>query len=370
MARLVLIEDNDELRRFLAEALAEEGHEVVQAANGRDGLLAVRKASPELVISDIDMPMLSGHGVLEALRGDPEFEWLPFVFLTGWDKPEDRRAGMRSGADDYLTKPVDPRDLLDTVRARLARREAARRETERRLDELRRSVTTLLPHEMRTPLTALLGSLDVLQSVHRDIPAEQVARLVDMALSGARRLHRAAENYLLQATLDLDRLAGRGSESRPFSGSAGALDVEAAASTIASQHERSGDLRLELSDAVVPIGGPYLRKIVSELVDNAFKFSAGGQPALVSLAQSPGEVWLEVADAGPGLSEGQAAEIGAFRQFGRSLLEQQGSGLGLGLVLAMAAASGGAVEFGRSPLRGAAVRVRWPRSVAAASPSC
>ncbi len=110
----------------------------------------------------------------------------------------------------------------------------------------------------------------------------------------------------------------------------------------------------------VPIGGPYLRKIVAELVDNALKFSSSGQPVRVSLTALHGGVLLDVADAGPGLSRAQIDEVGGFRQFGRALLEQQGSGLGLALARALAVASGGRVDVVSSPSAGTSIRVRWP----------
>lgn len=285
---------------------------------------------------------------------------LPFLFLTGLDAPENVRAGMRSGADDYLTKPVALGDLVDAVSVRLARREATRRESDRRLDDLRRSVTTLLPHELRTPLTALLGSLSLLQSSHREMAAADIDDLMGMAVRAANRLHRVAENYLLHAGLDFQRLADGTASTRPLAGTSGAADVEGAAQAVAAEADRTNDLQLSLSDVTAPIGGPYLRKIVSELVDNALKFSSRGQLVRVSLTQWRGEVRLEVADEGPGLTRAQVGEVGAFQQFGRNLLEQQGSGLGLALVRAMAVASGGSLEVVSSSSPAACIRVCWP----------
>jgi signal transduction histidine kinase len=359
MARIVLIEDDGEFRVLLAEALRGQGYEVTERSDGLAGLAAVRTEFPDLVICDVELPKLHGHKVLEALRRDPEFESVPFVFLTGQDTPESVRLGMRSGADDYLTKPAQVRDVFDAVSARLARRDANMREGEKRLADLRRSVATLLPHEMRTPLTSLLGSLTLLEAWHRDLPQEEFTRLVGTALRAAHRLRRAAENYLLQSAFELQRLTKDSVAAPAFAGTSGRKEVEAAAREAASEAGRSQDLHLDLGEVAAPIGGPYLRKIVAELVDNALKFSDAGQPVVVRLSRLQGGAVLEVVDRGSGMSRAQVEKMGAFRQFERELLEQQGSGLGLALVKAMATATGGGLELVAAEGGGTCARVRW-----------
>lgn len=94
---------------------------MVEARNGREGVDRARREPPDLVLCDITMPEMNGHRVLEALRAEPRTAHLPFVFLTGWSEREDIRTGMNLGADDYLTKPVVPDELIAAIRARLLR---------------------------------------------------------------------------------------------------------------------------------------------------------------------------------------------------------------------------------------------------------
>jgi DNA-binding NarL/FixJ family response regulator len=123
--KILVIDDEAKLRRQFAEILRLEGYEVTEARNGREGVEQARRDPPDLVLCDITMPEMNGHRVLETLRAEPRTAHLPFVFLTGWSEREDIRAGMNLGADDYLTKPVVPDELVAAIRARLRRSEAA-----------------------------------------------------------------------------------------------------------------------------------------------------------------------------------------------------------------------------------------------------
>jgi DNA-binding NarL/FixJ family response regulator len=121
MKKILIIEDQPQMRRNLATILEMEDFQVVSAENGRRGIELARTEIPDLVLCDIMMPELDGFGVLQALRSDPALATLPLIFLTAKGDKPDLRAGMNLGADDYLTKPVAREDLLAAVHARLKR---------------------------------------------------------------------------------------------------------------------------------------------------------------------------------------------------------------------------------------------------------
>ena len=360
MARVLLIDDEDALRELMAEILRAEGHETLEAATGVAGVEAVRSQRPDLVLCDVNMPQMDGYAVLEAVRSDPQLASMPFLFLTGLGEQHHVRAGMSLGADDYLTKPIAPQDLVAAVDARLARREVSRREVDRRVAELQRSVALMLPHELRTPLTVIIGSGQMIQELHRQMAPEEIAETATAIVKSAERLRRMAENYLLYAGLELQRLAVAEAPARPLLGASGADDVREAAGAQARERGRQQDLELELADATVPVPAPYLRKVVSELVDNAFKFCDAGKPVSVSFRASDARVALAVKDAGRGMTQDQIRDVTAFRQFDRALFEQQGSGLGLVLVKGIVEASGGSLELVSCPGEGTNVRASWP----------
>ena len=121
MTKILIIEDEPAMRANLADVLELEGFQPVTAANGREGVAVARCERPDLIVCDVLMPELDGHGVLAALRNEPQTARIPFVFLTAKGERGDVRAGMDLGADDYLIKPVPLDELLGAIRARLER---------------------------------------------------------------------------------------------------------------------------------------------------------------------------------------------------------------------------------------------------------
>ncbi|MCB1121055.1 MAG: response regulator [Verrucomicrobiae bacterium] len=124
MKRILLIEDNAEMRRNISTILEMEGYQITSCADGADGLKAAQADLPDLILCDVMMPELDGYGVLQALRESPQTEAVPFIFLTAKGEKRDVRSGMNLGADDYLTKPVFTSDLLAAVESRLTRAKA------------------------------------------------------------------------------------------------------------------------------------------------------------------------------------------------------------------------------------------------------
>ena len=121
MKKILIIEDEPEMRRNLTTILRHENFHPLAAANGRVGIALARNEKPDLILCDVMMPEVDGYGVIAALRADPDTVTIPFIFLTAKGEKPDIRAGMNLGADDYLTKPVLKADLLEAIRSRLER---------------------------------------------------------------------------------------------------------------------------------------------------------------------------------------------------------------------------------------------------------
>lgn len=121
MKKILVIEDEAEMRRNIVTLLCLEGYQTIVAENGRAGVEHAKSQTPDLILCDVMMPRLDGYGVLQALHEDPETSLIPFIFLTAKGEKEDLRNGMNLGADDYLTKPVARADLLNAIEARLLR---------------------------------------------------------------------------------------------------------------------------------------------------------------------------------------------------------------------------------------------------------
>ncbi|TND08252.1 MAG: Crp/Fnr family transcriptional regulator [Bacteroidetes bacterium] len=134
MTKILLIEDNPEMRENTSEILALAGYDVKTAPNGKAGVELAQQETPDIIICDIMMPMLDGYGVLHLLGKKPETAGIPFIFLTAKAERNDFRKGMEMGADDYLTKPFEESELLNAISSRLKKAEMFNRNYPRTLD--------------------------------------------------------------------------------------------------------------------------------------------------------------------------------------------------------------------------------------------
>lgn len=124
MKTILVIEDQADMRENIATILSMEGYEVLEAGDGQQGIEMARADKPDLILCDVMMPRLDGHGVLRELRKDRTIRGTPFIFLTARGEKQDQRQGMNLGADDYLVKPVNVDELISAVEARMAREQA------------------------------------------------------------------------------------------------------------------------------------------------------------------------------------------------------------------------------------------------------
>jgi DNA-binding NarL/FixJ family response regulator len=121
MKKILVIEDEPEMRRNLITILQLEKFHPLAAENGLVGVELAKREKPDLILCDVMMPKLDGYGVIAALRATAETVAIPFIFLTAKGEKPEIRAGMNLGADDYLTKPIAKADLLAAIRSRLER---------------------------------------------------------------------------------------------------------------------------------------------------------------------------------------------------------------------------------------------------------
>ena len=124
--RLLVVDDEPNLLAAIAAVLRGEGFEIATARNGKDALLQIAKSLPDLIVSDVRMPVMDGFMLARQLRSAPHTKLIPIVFLTAKDETEDRIEGFRAGVDVYLTKPFEPDELVAVIQSVLARVERTR----------------------------------------------------------------------------------------------------------------------------------------------------------------------------------------------------------------------------------------------------
>lgn len=152
MKKILLIEDNKNMRENTAEILELSGFNVLTAQNGKEGVELAIQNKPDLIICDIMMPVLDGYGVLHMLSRNEDTVNIPFIFLTAKSERGDFRKGMEMGADDYVTKPFDDIELLNAIESRLKKSEMLKKEFTRDLNGLNEFISSARSIEDLTKL--------------------------------------------------------------------------------------------------------------------------------------------------------------------------------------------------------------------------
>ena len=361
MVKILVIEDEEAIRENILELLEAEDFQGIGAINGTAGIKLAIAQIPDLILCDMMMPEIDGHGVLTALRSEPLTATIPFIFLTAKADKSDIRAGMEMGADDYITKPCTPQELLKAIAIRLEKQKTISRQSQKTLDELRTNISMSIPHELRTPLNAILGFSELIMSEYQLFEEAEILEMIGQINTSGHRLHRLIQNFLLYAELEIAAtnpellLEMRSSE---FSCVKSLITQKAMQQ--AKHVNRTDDLQLNLHDSSVAIDSIRLAKIVEELLDNAFKFSSEGTPVLLSSLVENQTFILSVKDQGRGMTPDQIAKLEAYRQFDRKLYQQAGLGLGLAIVQRLAELHGGKFKIESLPQEETIVSVSLP----------
>ncbi|MEG4250599.1 response regulator [Microcoleus sp. AT3-A2] len=361
MAKILVIEDEEAIRENILELLEAENFEGIGAINGKVGIKLAIEQIPDLILCDMMMPEVDGHGVIKALRSEPLTATIPFIFLTAKADKVDVRTGMELGADDYITKPCTPQELLKAIAIRLEKQKTISRQSQKTLDELRTNISMSLPHELRTPLNAILGFSELILSEYKVLEESDILEMIGQIQTSGHRLYRLIQNFLLYAELEI---AATNPELLKEMRNSEFICVKSLLSQKARQQakhaNRTDDLQLNLQDASVAMDSVRLAKIVEELLDNAFKFSLEGTPVLLSTFVENKTFFLCVKDQGRGMTADQIAQLEAYRQFDRKLYQQAGLGLGLAIVQRLVELHGGEFKIESFPQQETIVCVSLP----------
>jgi signal transduction histidine kinase len=329
MKKILVIDDDDNFRSLICDALQNNNFETVEAANGEEGVEQAFQHRPDLIMCDIEMPILNGYRTLAVLRQNKATSNLPFIFVTGKDVKTYLRPSMELGADDFLTKPFTIEQLVAAINTRLHRHHELIERYEQQFLNIGLSISMSLPHELNTPLNGIIGFAELIQE-EKDMTTDEVREMIGHVLLSARRLHRTLTNFLIYSQIEF--LAGS-PEKIEYLKKQRTQDIQQIIETVAKSkaetYRRKNDLRLNLTNGSLAISEEYFTRIFEELIDNAFKFSEAGSPVELAVTQQPGVLSLSLIDRGRGMTPDQISQIAAFMQFERHFYGQQGSGLGL-----------------------------------------
>lgn len=339
---ILLVEDNERLRTNLLFMLSREGFEVKGAINGTEALEIIRQDVPDLIITDIMMPDMDGYTLVKNLRQISTTLSTPVIFLTAKTSQEDIRAGMLYGVDDYLTKPVDIVDLLATIRVRLERADNEKKKWMANLKQLQVHLASILPHELRTPLSGILGASSLLRNNTEQMTSDDVVDMYSCIEASARRLERIAENFLLYVQLQVlleerhDTSEDKNENKPLYYVQSVKEHIEEIAAMCAQKYNRADDIHCLVNDTAVQCTVAHFTKVLYEVIDNAFQFSSKNTPINITTTIHDKNCIITITDAGFGMTNEQLQAIQefptVFKQFDRKKFEQQGIGMGLVLV--------------------------------------
>ena len=314
-ACLLIVDDEERNRALLRAMLRDQQYRTLEAESGTAALEMLRRERVDLVLLDVMMPEMSGYEVCKVMKEQHQESFLPVLLITALSDQEQKNLGLQAGADDFLAKPVDRRELLLRVRSflRLRGQDMLIRLQLKKLTELQTAkdeMLSLMVHDLRSPLSGIIAHLHLL--------------IEDLAESGPR---------------DDARAALRGADAMLKS-----IEV----STAVEGH----------SDAC--LDGKLVRRAIENLLGNALKYTPGGKDVSVVVRHLPGSVEVDVADRGPGIPADLKASM--FEKFGSVEAKKGGprKGFGLGLYLVKLVAEGhaGTAEVLDREGGGALFRVR------------
>ncbi len=358
-ATILVVDDNPTNLDALSDYLTAFGFTVLLKRDGEKALSLTKRKIPDLILLDIVMPGMDGFETCKRLKEHSETKDIPVIFMSALSDTIDKVTGFELGAVDYITKPFQHEEVLARVKAHLTIQNLKQNlqtknrelqeslERERKMmEDLRLNLSISLPHELRTPLNSILGFSQFLTDPLKLPKSDTIVEYGDAIYQGGLRLHRLVENSLLYANLKLLKYTPKESRTWQSETTVAAKRVIASiAQKQAKDAQRQEDLSLELVNANIRISPKNFEKILTELLDNALKFSQAGTPVHIKTTVNGHLCILSITDRGHGMTPKQIANMGAYMQFDRGRYEQQGAGLGLIISYLLAQLEGGMLSI-------------------------
>ncbi len=362
--RILVVEDHEPLLDAIRMVLERAGYTVLTATDGQKGLEVMERVRPDLIVADIMMPNMDGYEFYQAVRARPDGLTIPFIFLTARTTREDILRGKSMGAEDYLTKPFDPEELLVVVRSRLRRAEEVQQATASELDRLKQQIVTVLSHELRTPLTYITGYTELALEELPSLSPEALQQFLEGIRRGSERLNRLVQDLLTLIRLDTGQAAAEFRLLvRPQENFAELVRRTVQRyESLAAQSGISLEARVPPALPPVSLCEPFFTDALGRLVDNAIKFTRGkGKRVLVHAGVAGDWVEVSISDDGVGIRPEEIPHIfERFRQIDRERMEQQGVGLGLAIAQELIRLHGGEITVESVYGAGSRFTIRLP----------
>jgi two-component system sensor histidine kinase/response regulator len=352
---VLVVDDEATNVQLLTDLLESRNYQVWSASNGEQALAIARERLPHVVLLDVMMPRLNGFEVCRRLKAESKTAMIPVLLVTALDARQDRIAGIDAGANDFITKPIDSADLILRVRnaaatRRLHQQVATQLRQLQDLEKARDTLTHMIVHDLRSPLTGLRAYLDLLK-----MAADGSADVLEYASEAQVIALRLTE--MISQVLDVSRLESGQMPVTPKQTDLAALLPKAVASLGPPPSEITVAYEMPSGPVSISCDPDLVSRVVVNLVGNAFKFTPRKGRVCVGLVDEPDRVRITVEDNGPGIPPEYRTKV--FEKFGQAPLGQasgaRSSGIGLtfcklaieahGGKIGLEAAEGGGARF-------------------------
>jgi len=323
---ILVVDDKDANRLLIQHLFDGPEYRVLEAADGLEGVAVAKAEGPDCILLDLDMPRLGGFEALEQLEQDPRTRQIPVIILTATDDTlEGMERALRTGAVDYITKPISPRRVAIRVRGAIERRRLLQE-----LEDLRSTFTSMLVHDLRAPLAVIKGYVDLLEVRSAGPLSDKQARYLKATREASERMMR-----LIGDILDLSKLeAGKLSiERQPVDVAQFVAEMAERFQPLAAQRAIHLEVRVPNGLRPVPADARRIEQVLMNLLSNALKFTPKGGAITLDVVDRKDHVDIAVADTGPGIPQEELPLL--FEKFGQtsSAKSAAGPGTGLGLVI-------------------------------------
>jgi two-component system, sensor histidine kinase and response regulator len=360
------------MRDQIATTLLAAFYETHTAVDGADGVDKALRNPPDLIICDMMMPNMNGQEVLVEVRQHPELASVPFIFLTAVDSINTMRESMNLGADDYLFKPFLPNELLNAVNTRLKYHRQIEATAEQQLEAIKLRLARTITHELRTPLSLIVTSLEAMSMPDMELSKEEAAEMLDTMNRGTKRLGHCIEQMVFATYLTTGVYTADSVARNAIASSVKELVDKAinSAKQFTIRQAEKVDIRLTADsdeNVVIQCDPGAMKHALAELVSNALIFSPPGGNVRISYKRLQDDVRIMITDNGQGIPDQDLKEaLDWFGQVNREMQEQQGMGLGLPLANQLIAMHNGSLEIRSIVGKGTRAIVTLPAAEAVA----
>jgi len=270
MEKILVVEDEKYVRENIVELLTCEGYNCLVAEDGLSAINVLSKELPDLILTDLLMPRLNGFELYKMFKEMEIEKNIPFIFLTAKNDDETLNYAMQLGADDFLVKPYKAENLLQRIKTRLLKQQVI----DLSLEKLKTSISLYVPHELRTPLIAVLGYSELLMNDFNHFTDSEKIEMIGSIHNAGLRFQNRIEKFINYTEYKLGNYIGKSDD---YINTKDVKCVKKLEKCFECK-ERINDIKLSLEHANLKISLHDFEIMMQESLENACKYSPKGTP--------------------------------------------------------------------------------------------